>query len=207
MSNSTVDRSRRRFLVASASVVGAGGCLVACWPFLDSLSPSAQALAQGAPVQADLSKVRPAQQLLVLWRNQPIFLVNRTKALLANLEKWTPRLSDPKCEQVQQPAYCKNPHRSIKPEYLVMIGICTHLGCSPDLKAKFPDSKVDSNWLGGYLCPCHGSKYDISGRVLKGQPAPLNMVIPSYHYKSDTVVEIGVDPSEDELKKIKAHAA
>ncbi|TAM12254.1 MAG: ubiquinol-cytochrome c reductase iron-sulfur subunit [Nevskiaceae bacterium] len=207
MSDSTVDPRRRRFLVASASVVGAGGCVAALWPFLASLSPSAQALALGAPVEADISKVAPGQQVTFVWRNQPVWVLNRTPKMLETLPKWDPRLSDPECKQNQQPAYCQNEHRSIKPQYLVMIGICTHLGCSPHLKAKFPDPTVQENWLGGYLCACHGSKYDLSGRVEKDQPAPLNMVVPPYRYKSDTVIQIGVDPSAEELKNLNAHAA
>ncbi|HEU0195680.1 MAG TPA: ubiquinol-cytochrome c reductase iron-sulfur subunit [Nevskiaceae bacterium] len=200
MTDKTVDHRRRRFLVASAAVVGAVS-VVAVWPFLDSLSPSAEALALGAPVEIDISKVTAGQQVLFVWRNQPIAVVNRTPTMLSNLAKWDPRLSDPKCEQDQQPAYCKNEYRAIKPQFLVMILICTHLGCVPDYKPKFPDPSITSDWLGGYHCPCHGSKYDLSGRVLKGQPAPLNMVIPPYHYKTDTVVEVGVNPSDAELKK------
>ncbi len=196
MSNEVVDDGRRRFLISATSVVGAAGVAAVAWPFLDSLSPSARAKSLGAPVRADISKIEEGQQVTFLWRSQPVWVLNRSKTMLASLPKWDPRLSDPKCEQPQQPAYCKNEHRSIKPEYLVMIGICTHLGCVPDLKEKAPDVKVDAHWLGGYLCPCHGSKYDLSGRVLQGQPAPLNMVVPPHHYKSDTVVEIGVNPSD-----------
>lgn len=142
-----------------------------------------------------------------MWRNQPVSVVNRTKKMLATLSEWDGRLSDPNSQEAQQPDYCKNPYRSLKPQYLVFVRICTHLGCVPDFKPKFPDPAVMKNWLGGYLCPCHGSHYDFSARVLKGQPAPLNMVVPPYHYKSGTVVEVGVDPSDDELKKLKAQAA
>lgn len=194
MSNEIADGGRRRFLISATAAVGAAGVATLCWPFLDSLSPSARALAVGAPVKADISKVEPGQQVLFVWRSQPIAVVNRTKVLLENLKKVAPRLADPECEQPQQPEYCKNTYRSIKPQYLVMILICTHLGCVPDIKTKFPDPSVAPDWLGGYLCPCHGSKYDLSGRVFKTQPAPLNMVVPPYHYVSDTVVEIGVDP-------------
>ena len=196
MSNEGVDDGRRRFLISATSVVGAAGVAAAAWPFLSSLSPSAEALAQGAPVSADISKISEGQQVTFFWRSQPVWVLNRSKDMLASLPKVDPRLADPKCEQAQQPEYCKNEHRSIKPEYLVMIGICTHLGCSPGLKEKTPDPAVDPHWLGGYLCPCHGSKYDLSGRVFSGQPAPLNMVVPPHHYKSDSVVEIGVDPSD-----------
>lgn len=205
MGDSEVDAGRRRFLVASAAVVGAGG-LVALWPFIDSLNPSEQALALGAPIQADISKIAPMQEVLFTWRNQPIAVSNRTPEQLKTLSEWGNRLSDPDSDQPQQPAYCKNAARAIKPQYLVMILICTHLGCVPDFKPKFPDASLTNDWLGGYHCPCHGSFYDVSGRVLKDQPAPLNMVVPPYHYVSDTVVEVGVDPSETELKQIESLA-
>lgn len=201
MSNEVADNGRRRFLISATSVVGAAGIAATAWPFLDSLSPSARAKSLGGPVQADISKVALGQQVLVLWRSQPIALVNRTPVLLANLKKVVPRLADPNSDQPQQPDYCKNNYRSIKPEYLVMVLICTHLGCVPDIKTKIPDPSVAPDWLGGYLCACHGSKYDLSGRVFQGQPAPVNMVVPPYHYISDTVVEIGVDPSKAEISK------
>lgn len=202
MSNEVVDNGRRRFLISATSVVGAAGICATAWPFLASLSPSARAKSLGAPVRADIGKVALGQQVIVVWRSQPICIVNRTPVLLANLKKVVPRLADPNSDQPQQPSYCKNTYRSIKEEYLVMILICTHLGCVPDIKTKFPDPSVAPDWLGGYLCPCHGSKYDLSGRVFEGQPAPLNMVVPPYHYVSDTVVEVGVNPDKEEISKL-----
>lgn len=196
MSDKDVNRKRRRFLISATSVVGAAGVCALAWPFLDSLSPSARAKSLGAPVRADISKIEEGQQVTFFWRSQPVWALNRSKKMRESLSEWGSRLSDPKCEQAQQPAYCKNEYRSIKPRWLIMIGICTHLGCVPDLKEKAPDPAVDADWHGGYLCPCHGSKYDLSGRVLRGQPAPLNMVVPPYHYVTDTLVEIGVNPGE-----------
>ncbi|MDE2148276.1 MAG: ubiquinol-cytochrome c reductase iron-sulfur subunit [Gammaproteobacteria bacterium] len=200
MSTEGVDDSRRRFLLATSTVVGGAGVVALAWPFLDSLSPSAKALAEGAPVSVDISKVEKGQQITVFWRKQPVWVLSRTSSMLASLNQVTPRLADPKSEQPQQPDYCKNEYRAIKPEYLVMIGICTHLGCSPKLKAQAPDPAVDPHWLGGYLCPCHGSKYDLSGRVFTGQPAPLNMVVPPNRYANDTLVVIGEDPHENKSK-------
>jgi ubiquinol-cytochrome c reductase iron-sulfur subunit len=188
-----VNGDRRRFLTVATSVVGGAGALAALWPFIASLQPSAQALALGAPVVADISKVEAGQQVTFFWQGSPIWVLRRTPAMLESLKQVRDRLSDPDCDQDQQPSYCKNEARAIKPEYLVMKGKCTHLGCSPKLHATAPDVVVDANWLGGYLCPCHGSKYDLSGRVFNGQPAPLNMVVPPHRYQSDTLVVIGED--------------
>jgi ubiquinol-cytochrome c reductase iron-sulfur subunit len=189
-----VDGDRRRFLTVATSVVGGAGALATLWPFIATLQPSAKALALGAPVTADISHVEAGAQVTFFWRGNPIWVLRRTPRMLESLKQVRDRLSDPDCEQDQQPSYCKSESRSIKPEYLVMTGKCTHLGCSPKLHPNSPDVAVDPNWLGGYLCPCHGSKYDLSGRVFNGQPAPLNMVVPPHHYASDTLVMIGEDP-------------
>ena len=196
MSNEGVDDGRRRFLTAATSVVGAAGAAAVVWPFLASLKPSAKAQAAGAPVQADISKIEEGQQVTFVWRGSNIWVLRRSKDMVASLSQVTAQLSDPKCEQDQQPAYCKNETRSIKPEFLVMNGKCTHLGCSPSFKPDHPAPEIDANWLGGYFCPCHGSKYDLAGRVFNGMPAPLNMVVPPHRYVSDTVVVIGEDPTD-----------
>lgn len=193
MSNEGVDGGRRRFLTAATSVVGAAGAVAVVWPFLASLKPSAKALAAGAPVEADISKIEEGQQVTFVWQGLNIWVLRRSKDMLDSLPKVTSRLADPKSDSSTQPDYCKNEHRSIKPEFLVMNGKCTHLGCSPKLTPDHPDPTVDANWEGGYYCHCHGSKYDLSGRVFAGQPAPLNMLVPPHRYASDSLVIIGED--------------
>lgn len=197
MANEVVDHGRRRFLTAATSVVGVVGVAAAIVPFIKSWEPSARALAAGAPVKADLSKIESGQMVRVAWRGLPIFLVNRSKAQVATLstKDVESRLRDPKSlETSQQPDYAQNVTRSIKPEWLVMIGICTHLGCVPDFEPKIGPEPFDPDWKSGFFCPCHKSRYDIAGRVYDGVPAPLNMVIPPYHFIDDTHVQIGVDP-------------
>jgi len=193
MSNEGVDGGRRRFLTAATSVVGAAGAAAVVWPFLASLKPSAKAQALGAPVAADISKIEDGQQVTFIWRGSSIWVLKRTPDMLANLPKGVSVLADPKSEISKQPDYCKNDTRSIKPQYLVMNGKCTHLGCSPKLRPDHPAPEIDPNWLGGYFCPCHGSKYDLAGRVYSGQPAPKNMEVPPHRYASDTLVIIGED--------------
>ena len=194
MADEVVDHGRRRFLTVTTVVVGGIGVVAAAVPFVESWQPSARALAAGAPVTQSLKKIEPGQQLIVAWRSLPIFIVNRTPQQLAVLPTLVSRLVDPKSEVDQQPKYAQNETRSIKPEWLVMIGICTHLGCVPDFKGKIEPEPFDPNWQGGYYCPCHHSRYDIAGRVFKDVPAPKNMVIPPYHFVDDTTVQIGVDP-------------
>lgn len=196
MSNEGVDGGRRRFLTAATSVVGAAGAVAVIWPFLKSLKPSAKAQALGAPVNADISKIEEGQQVTFIWRGSIVWVMRRSKDMLDNLAKNDPVLADPKSNASAQPEYCKNEHRSIKPEFLVMIGKCTHLGCSPKLRADHPAPDVDPHWLGGYFCPCHGSKYDLAGRVYSGQPAPLNMPVPPHRYASDGLVVIGEDQKQ-----------
>jgi ubiquinol-cytochrome c reductase, iron-sulfur subunit len=189
------DRRRRRFLKSATSAVGIVGAGIAIWPFIRSLAPNAAARAAGAPVRVDISKLAPGQQITVVWRLQPVWVLYRTPAMLDSLKQTTPRLADPDSREPQQPDYCEGIYRAIKPEYLVLVGLCTHLGCSPELRVADTDPNIDSNWLGGYLCPCHGSRYDLSGRVFRAQPAPLNMLVPPYRYDGDQVVVIGEDPS------------
>ena len=197
MANEVVDHGRRRFLTATTAVVGGIGIVSAAVPFIKSWEPSARAKAAGAPITQSLKKVEKGQQLIVAWRSLPIFIVNRTPAQLAVLPSLDPRLVDPKSNgssSDQQPRYAQNETRSIKPEWLVMIGICTHLGCVPDFKGEIKPEPFDPNWQGGYYCPCHHSRYDIAGRVFKDVPAPKNMVIPPYHFVDDMTVQVGVDP-------------
>jgi len=200
MANEVVDHGRRRFLTYTTAAVGGVGAVVAAVPFIESWEPSARAKAAGAPVVADISKVELGQMIRVGWRSVPVFVVNRTKDQLATLTEKdvVDRLKDPNCDETsQQPPYAKNPHRSIKPEWLVMIGICTHLGCVPDYKPKIGPEPFDPDWKSGFFCPCHKSRYDISGRVYQDVPAPLNMVIPPYHFMDDTHIQIGVNPKKE----------
>ncbi len=191
MSSEGIDKSRRRFLTAATSVVGGAGVVVAAVPFLSSWNPSARAQSAGAPVEADIGKLEPGQQIIVKWRGKPVWVVRRDKTALASLDKLLDVLRDPDSEESNQPAYAKNKYRSIKPEYLIVIGICTHLGCSPTYRPE-----VTADWLGGFYCPCHGSKFDIAGRVYAGVPAPTNLDIPPHRFVSESVVLIGEDGGE-----------
>ncbi|MGA9421882.1 MAG: ubiquinol-cytochrome c reductase iron-sulfur subunit [Rhodanobacteraceae bacterium] len=196
MANEGVNKGRRRFLTATTSVVGGAGVVLAAVPFIKSWEPSARAKSLGAPVLADIAKIEPGQKVTFGWRGLPVFVVNRTKAQLATLPGQDSRLKDPNSDNTdQQPTYAKNEHRSIKPEWLVIIGICTHLGCVPDYRGEITPEPFDPNWKGGFFCPCHKSRYDIAARVYDGVPAPANMVVPPYHFVSDTQIQIGVDPA------------
>ena len=189
-----VDENRRRLLLVATSATGAvvaGGVAV---PFLASWFPSARALAAGAPVEFDVSKMEPGQQVTVEWRGKPVWVLKRTQEMLDLLTKHDAVLTDPESKEDQQPDYIKGPTRSIKPELLVAVGVCTHLGCSPTLKKEIgAASDMGADWPGGYYCPCHNSRFDLSARVFKGSPAPKNLVIPPHHYSSDSVVVIGED--------------
>jgi len=180
-------------LIAATSVVGVVGAGFAAVPFIASMNPSARAKAAGAPVEADISKLEPGALLRVKWRGKPIWIVNRTPEMLAALPSLDPFLVDPNSEVPQQPEYCKNPTRSIKPEYLVAIGICTHLGCSPNYRPEVAPDDLGPDWKGGFLCPCHGSRFDLAARVYKGVPAPTNLVIPKHMYVNDTTILVGQD--------------
>jgi ubiquinol-cytochrome c reductase iron-sulfur subunit len=193
MSAQGVDTKRRRVLIAATGVVGAVGIGYVAVPFIASLNPSARARAAGAPVEADISKLESGAILRVKWRGKPVWVVNRTKEMLAALPGLDPELVDPNSDSSIQPEYCKNTTRSIKPEYLVAVGICTHLGCSPTYRPEVAPPDLGPDWKGGFFCPCHGSRYDLAARVFQGSPAPTNMVIPKYSYLSDTLIRIGED--------------
>jgi ubiquinol-cytochrome c reductase iron-sulfur subunit len=188
-----VDTRKRKFLIAATSAIGGVAAAGVAVPLVMSMMPSARAKAAGAPVEVDISKVEPGMLLTVEWRGKPVWIVNRTKEMLDLLGKHDDRLVDPTSEQPQQPAYCKNPTRSIKPEYLVAVGICTHLGCSPTYRKEVGAADLGADWPGGFFCPCHGSRFDLAARVFKNVPAPINLVIPPYQYLSDAKLLIGVD--------------
>jgi len=187
-----VDVGKRRFLVGATGVVGGIGGIAAATPFVLSLFPSERAKAAGAPVEQDIGKMEPGQQITLEWRGRVIWVVNRTKPMLESLPKMDKRLADPNSEAPQQPPYCKNGHRSIKPENFIAIGICTHLGCSPTYRPEVAPADLGPDWLGGFFCPCHQSKFDLAGRVFTGVPAPLNLVIPPHKYLSETRIVIGI---------------
>jgi ubiquinol-cytochrome c reductase iron-sulfur subunit len=186
------DLRKRRFLTAAATVVGGVGVAFLAVPFIKSWLPSERAQAAGAPVEVDISKLESGARLTVEWRGKPVWLVRRTSQMLENLPTLDDQLRDPKSEQSEQPSYAKNEYRSIKPDLLVMVGICTHLGCSPTYRPDQAPADLGPDWKGGFFCPCHGSKFDLAGRVYKGVPAPLNMVVPPYKFISDTRVLVGV---------------
>ena len=190
---SGADPKRRRVLVIATSVVGAVGAGFAAVPFISSMNPSAKARAAGAPVEADISKLEPGAMLRVKWRGKPIWIVYRTPEMIEAPPSNDPLLADPNSEVPQQPDYCKNPTRSIKPEYLVAIGICTHLGCSPTFRPDVAPEDLGPDWKGGFFCPCHGSRFDLAARVFKGVPAPTNLVIPIHMYLNDTTILVGQD--------------
>jgi ubiquinol-cytochrome c reductase iron-sulfur subunit len=194
MADSNVDRRKRRFLLAATSVAGGVAGVAAAVPFVASMNPSARARAAGAPVEVDLSRVEPGMMVTVEWRGQPVWIVHRTREMIDSLPKLDGAVVDPGSSMPMQPDYAKNEVRSIKPEYLVLIGICTHLGCSPSQKlAPGTESGLGDEWPGGFFCPCHGSKFDLAGRVYKGVPAPVNLRVPPYTYLSDTRLLIGED--------------
>lgn len=186
-----VDEERRCFLRRATATVGTIGLAASSIPFISYWMPSADIEAAGGPVEVDLTPLKPAQQLTVIWRGKPIWIIKRTQEMLDTLPKLNSQLRDPESEDDQQPPYAKNIYRSIKPDVFVAVGICTHLGCIPTYR---PDiGSVSPDWLGGFYCPCHGSTYDLAGRVFKGVPAPKNLEIPSYGYKTDSLIVVGED--------------
>jgi len=194
MSNGGVNEGRRRFLTAATSVVGAAGAVGVAVPFVGSWNPSAKAKAAGAPVKANLSKLEPGQMITVEWRGKPVYVVRRTAETVANLSKMDDLVRDPGSQEPQQPDYAKNQTRSLKDEYLVLLGLCTHLGCAPMYRPEVGAADLGGeSWQGGFFCPCHGSKFDLAGRVLKGVPAPVNLEVPPHSYESDSLLVVGVD--------------
>ncbi len=192
MSNAPVDTGRRRFLTVATAVVGGAGAAAVAVPFIKSWNPSAKAKAAGAPVEVNISKLEPGQMLRVEWRGKPVWIVRRTDKVLANLDTLAEQLRDPNSDEPQQPEYAKNAYRSIKDEYFIAVGLCTHLGCSPTYLPSSFEQQVEGV-ESGFFCPCHGSKFDMAGRVFAGVPAPLNLVIPPHTYVDDSTVIIGVD--------------
>jgi ubiquinol-cytochrome c reductase iron-sulfur subunit len=192
MSNAPLNSGRRRFLTATTAVVGGVGAVAVAVPFIKSWNPSAKAKAAGAPVEVDIGKLEEGQMVRVEWRGKPVWVVRRAQSVVDGLKSVDGQLRDPDSGEAQQPAYAQNAYRSIKPEYFVAVGICTHLGCSPTY---LPDSFSEQvqGVTSGFFCPCHGSKFDMAGRVFQGVPAPLNLVVPKHMYLSDTRIIIGVD--------------
>jgi ubiquinol-cytochrome c reductase iron-sulfur subunit len=194
MSTDVINSGRRKFLTAATSAVGVAGVVGIAVPFVGSWNPSAKAKAAGAPVKADVSKLEPGQMVVVEWRGKPVYVVNRTDAQLAELPNLDSQLKDPDSLISEQPAYIKGVDRSIKPNLLVIVGLCTHLGCAPKFRPEVGAADLGGkDWQGGFFCPCHGSKFDLSGRVYSGVPASANLVVPPYTYEGDDVLVIGVD--------------
>jgi ubiquinol-cytochrome c reductase iron-sulfur subunit len=194
MAKQEVDQSKRRFLIAATTAMGGVATAAVAVPFVMSMLPSERAKAAGAPVEVDVSKIEPGAMITVEWRGKPVWLINRSKEMLDGLVKHDDKLTDPNLDVAQQPAYAKNVTRSRKPELMVLVGICTHLGCSPTSKLKAGGEEgMTADWPGGFFCPCHGSKFDLSGRVFKGSPAPINLEVPPYYYISDARLLIGED--------------
>lgn len=188
-----VDHKRRRLLTIATSGVGLAGIVGLTVPFVGSMSPSEKAKAAGAPIEVDISKLESGQQIIVKWRGKPVWVIHRPQESLAALADLNDKLLDPDSKNRQQPDYAQNIHRSIKQEILVLVGICTHLGCSPKYQPEVGAVSFDDDWKGGFLCACHGSKFDLAGRVYSGVPAPSNLVVPPHHYLSDKVLLIGED--------------
>lgn len=197
MSNDGVNKGRRRLLLGATTALGAVGAVGVAVPFVQSWHPSAKARAAGAPARADVSKLESGQQMIVEWRGRPVWIVRRTEEAIANLPNMDDRLADPESNRADQPAYIpKTPERALRPEYMVLVGICTHLGCSPTYRPDIAPADLGANWEGGFFCPCHGSRFDLSGRVFRAQPAPTNLVIPPHAYLDDATLIIGLDPEE-----------
>ncbi len=190
-----IDRGRRQLLTAATTLTGAVGVAFAAVPFLSSWKPSARAKALGAPIEIDISKLEPGSMLKIEWRGKPVLIVRRTPEMLARLGSQDERLADPGSERSRQPEYARNEARAVKPEYFVVLGVCTHLGCSPMGRFEPGDADLGADWPGGFYCPCHGSKFDLAGRVFRGVPAPTNLEVPPYTFADSGHVVIGLDQS------------
>jgi ubiquinol-cytochrome c reductase iron-sulfur subunit len=187
-----MDKTRRNLIIATSAVGGAAGLGVAV-PFVWSMWPSERAKAAGAPVEVDISRLAPGELAVIEWRGKPVWVIRRTKEMIDSLKAVASRLTDPDSSASAQPDYAKNEARAVKPEFMVMEGVCTHLGCSPQLKTAEAKAEMGADWGGGFYCPCHGSKFDYAGRVFKGAPAPLNLPVPPHTYLSDGTILIGED--------------
>ena len=195
MSADSVDKGRRRVLTLAATALGGVGAAYVAVPFVKSMQPSARARAAGAPVEVDVSKMEEGQLVTVEWRGKPVWILRRSPEMLAALETLDEQLKDPQSDELsQQPRYAKNRYRAIKPEFGVMIGICTHLGCVPTYRPEVAPPDLGPQWKGGFFCPCHGSRYDLAGRVYKGVPAPSNLKVPPYRYVAEKRILVGLDP-------------
>jgi ubiquinol-cytochrome c reductase iron-sulfur subunit len=196
MADKELDQKKRRFLVAATGVAGGIATVAAAVPFVASMTPSERAKAAGAPVEADISQLAPGEKMTVEWRGQPVWIVRRTPEMLEDIKESDSKVADPNSKRNQDeltPEYARNEFRSIKPEVLVVVGICTHLGCSPQDRFKAGSEAFEADWKGGFYCPCHGSLFDLAGRVYKNKPAPDNLKVPPYTYLSDNKIVIGVD--------------
>jgi len=193
MENIDVDNSRRRFLTAAATVVGGAGVVAGAVPFVATMTPSEKTKAIGAPVEVDISKLQPGERMIEKWQGKPVWILRRTEEMLADIASQNDAVSDPISDNSAQPDYAKNEYRARKDEFLVVIGICTHLGCSPNFVLKGVDNSPATDWKGGFFCPCHGSRFDLAGRVFKGVPAPTNLVVPPYKFISPSRLVIGDD--------------
>ncbi len=185
--------TRRHFLTVATVVTGGVGAIATAVPFVSSFKPSARAQALGAPVEQDVSKIEPGALLKVEWRGKPIYILRRTEEMLASLSKDEGELRDPDSEESDQPRYAMNEYRSVRPEFLVIEGVCTHLGCAPLPRFEVSPADLGPSWPGGFYCPCHGSKFDLAGRVFQGVPAPKNLPVPAYRFVNDTTILIGSD--------------
>lgn len=193
MNDDGIDKDRRRFLTTTATAVGGVGAVATAVPFISTMTPSAKTKAIGAPVEVDISDIAPGERKIVKWQGKPVWILRRRKEVLDELSELADKLSDPDSEEKQQPDYAQNPYRSINPEYLIVIGLCTHLGCSPTFVPIDADHELGSDWKGGFFCPCHGSMFDLAGRVYKGFPAPTNLLVPPHKFLTETHVLIGDD--------------
>jgi ubiquinol-cytochrome c reductase iron-sulfur subunit len=191
-----VDVSRRKFLVAATAATGGVGVVLAAVPFVASWKPSERARALGAPYELDVSKLEPGQMTTISWRKLPIYVVRRTPDMVAGLPKIDPILKDPGSAESAQPDYAKNPARALNAEFLVVIATCTHLGCLPKQHFTPGDASLGADWPGGFFCPCHGSKFDMAGRVFNGSPASLNLAIPPYSFRDEQTLVVGVDATQ-----------
>ena len=203
MSKDNLDNSRRKFLTGSLSIVGGTGAAATLWPFLSSMGPSAKAKAAGAPVKVDISGLKEGEKIDLIWRKKPIWVVKRTKNMLDSINISGSQHKDPMSENIeQQPDFAKNKYRSLKPEILVLEGVCTHLGCNPAYKPDINDDNLGKDWEGGFFCACHGSKFDLAGKVSNGSPAGANLKVPPYRFEDENTIIVGELPADNEESKV-----